>query len=195
MTTNARVAAVVVGIDGSEVGADALRWAFAEARLRKAPLRVVHAFEFADAAGIAGGYGYFGIGIPVPVTDQDGLRRAAQGMLDDAVKAVAGEFAGVDVECQVIDGEASEVLIAAVEAGDLLVVGSRGHSKIAELLLGSVSQKCVHYASCPVVVVHPAVRGHASETNDSGYDDRSVAAPDGTFASDQGGAEAPPVDT
>ncbi len=36
-----KVAALVVGVDGSAGAAEALRWAVAEARLRKVPLRVV----------------------------------------------------------------------------------------------------------------------------------------------------------
>ena len=36
---------------------------------------------------------------------------------------------------------------------DMLVVGSHGHGAIGRLLLGSVANDIVHYASCPVLVV------------------------------------------
>ena len=39
--------AVVVGVDGSDGAKEALRWALAEARLRKAPLRIIHAWTYA----------------------------------------------------------------------------------------------------------------------------------------------------
>jgi nucleotide-binding universal stress UspA family protein len=166
-----RVAAVVVGVDDSEGAAEALRWAFAEARLRKAPLRVIHAWSFGNVGIVAGGYGYFGVAGPMVGENEAELRTAAQTMVDDVVRSLAVEFPDVAVDRQIVDGGAAETLIAAVDAGDLLVVGSRGRGGVAELLLGSVSLQCVHHAPCPVVVVHPS-----TETSDRGDSDSCGAA-------------------
>jgi nucleotide-binding universal stress UspA family protein len=40
---------------------------------------------------------------------------------------------------------------------DLIIVGTRGHTPIVELLLGSVTQRLLHIATCPVLAV-PAAR-------------------------------------
>jgi nucleotide-binding universal stress UspA family protein len=47
------------------------------------------------------------------------------------------------------------VLVEELGDADLLVVGSRGLGGFAQLLLGSVSQRCDHHAECPVVIVRP----------------------------------------
>jgi nucleotide-binding universal stress UspA family protein len=151
-------AAVVVGVDGSDGAKEALRWALAEARLRTAPLRIVHAWTYAYMGAATGGYGYMGgfdsssaIGL-----ENNDLQRAAEELVDRLIGEIVGDVKDVEIERRVIDGSAAEVLVGAVAASDLLVVGSRGHGGFAGLLLGSVSQQCVHHAPCPVVVVHPA---------------------------------------
>ena len=153
----ANVGTVVVGVDGSAGSAEALRWALAEARLRKSPLRAVHAWMFGYVGGTVDGYpslggsldAYGSLGI-----DPGDLHRAAEDLLDRALADAGTDTAGVEIERQVVQGSAAEALVTAVGKDDLLVVGSRGHGGFAELLLGSVSQQCVHHAPCPVVVVH-----------------------------------------
>jgi len=49
---------------------------------------------------------------------------------------------------------AEEIIgIAREQQADLIVLGSRGHGQLAGLVLGSVAQKAIAYASCPVLVV------------------------------------------
>jgi nucleotide-binding universal stress UspA family protein len=50
-------------------------------------------------------------------------------------------------------------LIETARGADLLVVGARGHSGFVGLLLGSVSDQCVHHAACPVTVVRAGSGG------------------------------------
>jgi nucleotide-binding universal stress UspA family protein len=61
----------------------------------------------------------------------------------------------VPVSTLVAEGNPARALLDAADAAELLVVGSRGHGGFAGVLVGSISQQCVHHAKCPVVVVHP----------------------------------------
>lgn len=155
---------MVVGVDGSAGAREALRWAAAEARLRESRLRVVHAWMFGFTGGPGGGYGY-------PSGTRGGLftgagisehRKAAEELLDSMITELGTNADGIEVEPEVVEGGAAEVLIGAVSAGDLLVVGSRGHGGFAGLLLGSISHQCVHHAPCPVVVVHACTHAAGS---------------------------------
>jgi nucleotide-binding universal stress UspA family protein len=55
----------------------------------------------------------------------------------------------------VAEGDPIESLIAASKDADILVLGIRGRSPFAGLMLGSVSQACAANAACPVVLVKP----------------------------------------
>ena len=67
----------------------------------------------------------------------------------------------IDASVEVAHGPAVAVLLHAVTAGDLLVVGSRGHAPFIETLGGSVSQHLARHAKSPVVVVRPPAGAHA----------------------------------
>jgi nucleotide-binding universal stress UspA family protein len=60
------------------------------------------------------------------------------------------------VQEELLEGPEAEAILAVAETrqADLIVMGTRGLSTIQGLLLGSVSQKVVRHAQCPVMVVH-----------------------------------------
>jgi nucleotide-binding universal stress UspA family protein len=63
----------------------------------------------------------------------------------------------LQAETRVVLGDPAESLadIAEEEAAEFLVVGARGHARLAAALLGSVSQRLAVTAGCPVLIVPP----------------------------------------
>ena len=149
---------VVVGVDHSDGAKAALRFAFEEARLRHATLRVVHAYQF----GYIGATGLEGA-LPALGGELEDFRQAAAAALDETLREVGAETDGVAIERRVDQGTAAGVLVEESRGADLLVVGSRGHGGFPGLLLGAVSQQCAQHAFCPVVIVRGTVKNGNEE--------------------------------
>ena len=66
-----------------------------------------------------------------------------------------GASAGVDIDTVVRIGAPATAIIdtAGAEKADLIVVGSHGESGATKLLIGSVAQKVLYWATIPVLVV------------------------------------------
>lgn len=138
---------IVVGVDGGQGSAEILRVALYEATLRGTRLRVVRAWSSARRVTVSGP-------VVVPVVDPDSVREEVAGELDKLVHAVAGERAG-DIEHVVVEGPAGAAILDHARDAELIVVGTRAHGTLAEIVLGSVSHHVVRHARCPVVVVPP----------------------------------------
>jgi nucleotide-binding universal stress UspA family protein len=143
---------IVVGVDGSEPSLAALRWAADEAKLRDAQLVAVHGWLAIPSAALAEP-----AFAPVPVGDVPGQLEAeleaAGAELEQALEAAFPGGTPDDVERKLVEEDPAIVLERESKNADLVVVGSRGRSGIAEAILGSVSRHVVHHAACPVVVV------------------------------------------
>lgn len=140
---------IVVGVDGSTTSRRALRWAADEARRHGAELHVVHAWESpvpAAAVGLA----------PRRSTAVEEQRDVAETLLSEVMQEELGANPPEKTRPSIGRGPAATVLLEAAKGADLLVVGSRGLGGFSGLLLGSVSTKVAHHATCPVVIVRPA---------------------------------------
>jgi nucleotide-binding universal stress UspA family protein len=88
--------------------------------------------------------------------DELDLTEPTRAAVEEAVAKAVADTAGADgvrVRTHVTRGYAPQVLIECAAGADLLVVGSRGHGALAEVLLGSVSLHCATHAPCPVLIV------------------------------------------
>lgn len=139
---------IVVGVDGSEGSLEALRWATDEARLRGAKLVAVHAWSAPYAPAMPG------IGEPAALpVDRTVVQQAADEALEASLREAGVPPEGIELERAVVEDSPAYALLDRAEDADLLVVGSRGHGRIAGALLGSISQQVAQHAPCPVVIV------------------------------------------
>lgn len=133
---------IVCGVDGSPASRRALEWAVAEAAMRQADIRVVSAWS---------GYGMEAIGaVSTPEDAEREAGRAQQRVLDAVLGGVEQPPA---VEQVVVEDRPAHALVTASVDADLLVMGSHGHSGAHDRLAGSTSQRVLHHAACPVVVL------------------------------------------
>ena len=136
---------VVVGVDGSDAALAALDWAVREAVDRDRRLRIIHAFIWPL-------FNHVSLG-PLPSgPPSSGLRAAAQGVINEAVRRAATMAPGLVIEAMIHSGAAGPVLLAEAENADLMVVGSRGLGGFTGLLLGSVSSQLAAHSPCSVII-------------------------------------------
>ncbi|GAB3135337.1 universal stress protein [Tsukamurella serpentis] len=118
---------VVVGVDGSELSAGALRTAFELAGRYRAELVAVHA----------------------------GADPSHEAVVARSIDVLREEFPEVTVTTVLSTNGPSEALVHQCSDARVVVVGSRGRGEIAGGFLGSVSRHLIYHAPCPVLVNRP----------------------------------------
>ncbi|TMR88371.1 universal stress protein [Nonomuraea basaltis] len=130
---------IVLGYDGSDFSVQALDWALDEAELRKLPLTLAHAWQwpYGEAAEEAKAH----------------LRKAAEHVLWHGADCARSTSSGVPVETDLYEGPAAQRLAELSADAALVVVGSRGLSRLPRAVVGSVAGYVADHAGCPVIVV------------------------------------------
>lgn len=144
-----RLSNVLIGFDGSESGRQAIELAAELFKIAEsgAKVTVVHSVDVPDPVK-------FLSPVEFVASIEQNLLMVGETYLAQAEKLLADN--GIKkVDCCLIEGDPAIGLIKMandIEA-DLLVIGSRGHGKLSEMLLGSVSHKVAMHAGCSVAVM------------------------------------------
>lgn len=136
---------ILLPTDGSESARPAAREALRFARAFDADVLALYVVDSASFTTLPGEFEW--------ETLRESLEEQGRTALASVSEAAAA--AGVRAEVRVAEGHPSEeILRAAAEwSADLVVMGTHGRSGLAHLLLGSVAERVIRHASCPVLVV------------------------------------------
>jgi nucleotide-binding universal stress UspA family protein len=132
---------IVLATDGSKFSAVATERAIAFAKSYGGALKVLSVVDVPSE--------FYG---EAPQVVEELVRKAKDFVADVKTKA---ETAGVKAETFVGEAEAYEAVnnLAQEQKADMIVIGSHGRTGLRRLLMGSVAEKVIGYAACPVLVV------------------------------------------
>lgn len=137
---------MLVPVDGSENSMRAMRYALGLAKSLGSRIRLFYVFPVSsvEIIGMAG----------MSRDDLDQAAQAAAQQVFDKVHAEIGEVP-IEIEDETSIGDPAEEIIRCSDEDPTLMIllGRRGLSRIQSLLLGSVSEKVLRHAHCPVTVV------------------------------------------
>ena len=134
---------IIFADEGSPAADRALLYVEHLARQGNVEVVVLHAYQVPERYATTDAYDDL----------HDSFERAAWAIVDDAVEEM--QKAGISARGMVREGPAGRCIleVADQEGASLIVLGTRGPSSAAEMLLGSVSSEVLRFARCPVMAV------------------------------------------
>ncbi|WP_328741611.1 universal stress protein [Streptomyces caniferus] len=149
---------ITAGVDGTPESLSAIVWAAQEARLRRARLRLLHAWVLLETE-------------PEPVSGpvEEGHQNYwPHRMMDEAVTAVRARFPDLPVDPVLVAKDPEQALQEAAEQSDLLVLGSRDLGPVSRFALGELGLKLMVHTDCPTVLVRARRGAKADEAGGEG---------------------------
>ncbi|MGQ0605514.1 MAG: universal stress protein [Candidatus Nitrosotenuis sp.] len=136
------ISRILVAVDGSDSAKMAFEKAIHLALKCNATLDVIHVVQCELGGDSA---------LTFELIDE--LKDKAKQMLERCKDQANKNNVSIDVMLEIGDPAQTITKIAKGRNSDLIIIGSRGMSTFKELLVGSVSLKVIHHASCPVMVI------------------------------------------
>ncbi len=135
---------IVLAVDGSDASKKAAKKAFSLAKETDIDVSAIHVVHVPATA------------VPTPHTAYMGdiagsMKKHGESILNDIEKM--GSDMGVKVKKELAEGTPDDEIIKFANKNDLIVMGSKGHSTIGRILIGSVSEKVLHHSDATVMIV------------------------------------------
>lgn len=130
---------ITVGVDGSPASLSALRWAHQQAVRRCATLTVLTGWPAPPTSSAPG------------IPSEAAARAIAGSAIDSVLRHERGSAKVWVSHCPV---DATDALLRRARKSELVVVGRHSAHSVAEHLLGSVAERLLSQAACPVAVIH-----------------------------------------
>jgi nucleotide-binding universal stress UspA family protein len=140
---------IVVGTDGSDTAAEAVRQAVGLAKLVNASVSLVSAYSPVPRRQVM----HEQQDAPADVQYEIGPREDVNLVLDAAAAQAREE--GVEVQTHAVEADPADAILNVAEEtkADLIVVGNKGMTGARRYLLGSVPNNVSHHAPCSVLIV------------------------------------------
>ncbi len=138
---------ILAAVDGSKPSVDACHFAMDLATQTQAELTFIFVIETPQVIPVGPLSGYV---TTSPARSEEDVKKA-----EAIVEQLAKERPALKISTRVDLGEPVDAICDAAKnlGSDLIVVGARGHNVAQRFLMGSVSDRVVHHAPCPVLVV------------------------------------------
>jgi nucleotide-binding universal stress UspA family protein len=140
---------IIVGTDGSPTATEAVQQAIDMAKMSKARLEIISAYEPVPSARLREEGEHISGDVAHALNPREDVNLAL-----DKAKAMAKK-AKVDVVPHAREGDPADAILDVAEESnaDLVIVGNKGMTGAKRFLLGSVPNKVSHHAPCAVMIV------------------------------------------
>ena len=136
---------IVVPIDGSKASKKAAKKAFSLAEKTDLDVTLMHVVHIPATA--------------LPPTEatvynpdvEGAVRKKGRDILDEFKEM--GSKSNVKIKTKLIEGVPDDEIVKESKKNDLIIMGSKGHSAVGRVLIGSVSEKVLHHSDATVMIV------------------------------------------